>query len=409
MTYSSTEDKAKCVSIATVEKKECVVKEKEKEKEPRKSVSTMLMFFPLCVVLAVVLHILHDYECSKEFIICIGIAGIVLILLLCFAVKFSLYQYYLSHNESPGIQKTRAIWRTIGYVVAIHIIVGFSIIYYYRCRFVTCSDTNPNGPDKTVENINKQLLLLKVESSVLRFCQPVQLPKYTPYGHMRASFVQPVLAEQPKSQFVISVKDNARIPFYLFEATEYTLDTGGFRPPAAGQICRYIDDCYDEKDPILGSVRKGQAGISRSGCLSVPVDDATIELAYIIRKLSKIPCSRIEILIKGYADGQGSDWWRLVKPGRHAYRDFRIYRKYKREESGYFEDLYYPDTYYVDEFYTNKDLPNLRAMFVKQYLIEPFISQCNMSPSVAAYVIDGQEIPGIDPLNRMVQIYILLF
>jgi hypothetical protein len=402
--YSSTEDKKKCVSMVTVEKKEDPPKGDEIP-----SVSMIPMFIGLCILLAVVLHFLHDYGCSKELIYCVALAGFIGIILLCFLIKFSIYQYYLSRSKSLNTLKARAIWRTIGYIGVIHLLVALSIVYYYRCRFVTCSDTNANSSDKTVENINKQLSFLKVDLSALRFCQPVQLPQYSPYEQMRTSLVQPVLAEQPKSQFVISVKDNSLIPFYLFGATEYTLDTGGFRSTSAGQICRYIDDCYDEKDPILDSLRKGQAGIPRRGCLNVAAHDATIELAYIIRKLSKLPCSRIEILIKGYADGQGSDWWRLVKPGRHAYHDFLIYRKYKREESGYFEDLYYPAKYYVDEFYTNKDLPNLRAMFVKQDLIEPFLSQCNMSPTVSAYVIDGQEIPGIDPLNRKVQIYILLF
>ncbi|MBO0722691.1 MAG: hypothetical protein J2P41_17840 [Blastocatellia bacterium] len=364
---------------------------------PKPKVPILLIAFIYAGVLISVLEILNFcFGFAKEqfwYILAAGIASDILVCLLVFLLA-----------GGVGLR--------IVYIVITLVIIN-AVACYCVYKYFLSPKTNHEQPieqtNQPIEEINHRLLYLQIQSSRLEFCKPPQ-PRSTTYKSMEASYV-PVPSEQPRSQYLITIKENTLHPFYLFEDTEYKLGTGRFRPSEAGQICRFIDNCYDEKDPIVVSLRKlrEEPRLPGMGCLNINVPEVTTELIYILRKLSKAN-ARVEILIRGYADGRGGEWEEPIFWGsKYAFHDFRIYRTAQPGPSNHFEGLYYPDTYHVEDYYMNKDLPNLRARFVQLDLIEPFISECSMAPAVSTYVIDGQATTGFDPLNRRVEIYILLF
>ena len=60
----------------------------------------------------------------------------------------------------------------------------------------------------------------------------------------------------------------------------------------------------------------------------------------------------------------------------------------------------------LSETYTNAELPNLRAQFVVNDFVLPFLKS-NINKEVAVHILQGFEFSEPDkPKNRMVQIYI---
>jgi len=384
----------------TTVNKDCKPKEPDgKKPEDKNGVPIIKIFFIFLVILIVVLAGLKCLDYTKELLICIGIAGVVSDVLMCILIAIL--------AGGGGSERARIIWKTIGYAVMPLLIINALAIYYL---YKYCFPPPKPGFEQSIEQINQRLAYLQIETSRLEFCPPPRSHLPVSYAPIKSSFSS-APPEQPKSQYLITVKDNTLIPFYHFDGTEYTLESAGFRNMSAEPVCRFIDNCYDEKDTIgvsLNKLRTGMQGLPGRGCMNPNVPEVNVELIYIIRKLSKLANARVEILIRGYADGKPSEW---EKPlwARYAYHEFRIYRTAGPDSLSPSDGLYYPDKYYVYDYYMNKDLPNLRARFVQLDLIDPFLSQCNMSPTVSTYVIEGKEVYGFDPLNRKVQIYILLF
>jgi hypothetical protein len=107
---------------------------------------------------------------------------------------------------------------------------------------------------------------------------------------------------------------------------------------------------------VLEAIRKLPIDMSVKSCLNLPVPELTVELLYIIRKVSKLPNSRIEILVKGYADGQMSEWEKPLRPGRYAYQEIPLYPKVKHGAASAFDYIHSTFRVPVPYFYTNRAL-----------------------------------------------------
>jgi hypothetical protein len=114
-------------------------------------------------------------------------------------------------------------------------------------------------------------------------------------------------------------------------------------------------------------------------------------------------------LVKGYADGQMTGWTRELKPGNYHYPEIPIYPMTNPGSENSFEYVRNIEMRQVHECYTNQDLPNLRAMFVKENLIAPFLSACNALGNVQVSILEGYEFTDWNPLERKVQVYLVLF
>jgi hypothetical protein len=349
---------------------------------------------------------------TNEFIISVGgscvASGIVMYLLIIGLIYLkSLRKKRARATPQKGM---RAKWSTTGYIGTSVIAGVLALIWIYRGGTFSPGLTI----DKTVERLNQQVSLLKVEPSRLIFREPDPSNSFRSIGRLQLDlFFQKEAINQPKSQFVISIKDNNTLPFYLFEVSEYTFTTGGdLTSIPTSQICKFIDEEYDEKIPIMESIRKIPIDVSIKRWfldMKGQVPDIIVQLIYIIRKIYKQTNSRVEILVKGYADGQMTEWERPLRPGRYAYREIEVYPKFKPDSLNPFEYVHSTTTFHVSPAYANKDLPNLRAQFVKEDLIEPFLAGCSTPQNVTTHILDGYEFAEIDQNKRKVQIFILLF
>jgi hypothetical protein len=220
-------------------------------------------------------------------------------------------------------------------------------------------------------------------------------------------------AEQPKAQFVISINNLYRDTAYLFESCEYTLETGGdLTKVTTSNICDFINERYTEKYPLLEAMREASIEISGPrGVVSakLPAGEVAVELAYMLIKVIRASGSCAEVLVKGYADGQMTEWTRELKSGKYHYLEIPIYPMTNPGSENPFEYVRNIEIRHVPESYSNRDLPNLRAMFVRDNLIVPFLSACNTWGNVQVSILEGYEFTDWNPLERKVQVYLVLF
>lgn len=209
---------------------------------------------------------------------------------------------------------------------------------------------------------------------------------------------------------------------YLFPKYEYTLTTGGQESKIpTSNICELMDAIYNRKDPILEALRD----LKLNGKVSVPVwkvfggdleagnvTPIVIETLYALRKFEELQTTHAEILVRGYADGQSLYWERSIKAD-YPYDRISVYPQttgnpdnpnvfVKQEEPLLVHD--------ERNMYENKHLPDLRAHFVKEALVEPYFALCrHLNPE--AHVLKGFEFKELikHPEERKVEVFILIY
>jgi hypothetical protein len=233
-------------------------------------------------------------------------------------------------------------------------------------------------------------------------------------------------APTPRFQYLLTIiperKGNPEDAVYLFDRYKYVIQTAGdeSKIPTAN-LCEIIDVIYDRKEPILESLRE----VKLNGKISFPlwkVGSAELEagnltpiivdLLYSIRKFVELKTTHPEIIIKGYADGQKGDWSEELLKAPHDYNTIPVYlpadpsntvtiNVYTRNEQ--------PQP--VSSPYRNKDLPDLRAFFVKKDLVDPYLQECRSEKKIESHLIKGGvfEDKTNAPLERKVQVYILIY
>lgn len=259
------------------------------------------------------------------------------------------------------------------------------------------------------EEINRQVVYWRMEPSYLLFKSEAQISR----PNMQSGFSYFGCGDQPKAQFVLSINDAYQGLSYLFEAYEYTLETGGDSTRLPIQdICQFINKNYDENSPVLEAIRRVPIDYSvpvGPGNLKVSLNALVVELAYAILKIARTTGSCTEVLVKGYADGQMMVWERPLKAGRYSYQNISFYPRLDRNSENPFEYIRRIETYQTPQFYQNQDLPNLRAKFIKEEMIDPFISQCGQLTKEQVRILEGYEFSHRDPAVRKAQIYIVVF
>lgn len=114
----------------------------------------------------------------------------------------------------------------------------------------------------------------------------------------------------------------------------------------------------------------------------------------------------VEILVKGYADGQTADWGRPLLEGRYAYHSIDVYPPLASgsQEPGVF--LHNPVTVEIPSTYNNHTLPDLRAQFIKDAILRPFLRAC-VDEQIPVKILKGYAFASPDnPLQRRVDIYL---
>lgn len=224
---------------------------------------------------------------------------------------------------------------------------------------------------------------------------------------MQAGRLSQRCSEVPKATFMVGVKDQYANTAFLFNSEKYTMEIGGdYSKINYFDVCDVIDKRLDIRYPLLDILGQSTIGVSRGINLTVPLSLA-VELIYMCLKVVRAYTSCIEVLVKGYADGQDGVWWH-AQERRFFYPEVSIYPKMPGVG---FDYKHSSITYHLpkDGTYTNRDLPNLRARFVQKELIENKLGSCKGLPHVTSHVLEGSEFQVKSPSDRKVQVFIVLF
>ncbi|HEX8378751.1 MAG TPA: hypothetical protein VF602_13120 [Pedobacter sp.] len=141
---------------------------------------------------------------------------------------------------------------------------------------------------------------------------------------------------KPKAQYVVSIQDKYVREVRIFEAKKYDMRINGdpLKVKDAADICDAIDKTLTEKDTILKALQdsqiKAQVSLALWGVLNIggemtPPKVMLVEMAAALRKAAGIKAPKIEILIKGYADGQTSPWTEKLLPAPYHYNTVNVY------------------------------------------------------------------------------------
>lgn len=215
-----------------------------------------------------------------------------------------------------------------------------------------------------------------------------------------------ISGDRPLASYSITNKSRTN-PAYLFDAKEYTIETGGLDLPAR-ELCGLLQTLMREpsKVPLAEALKGLEFGGSADAYIfkleARSKLDLIIEYLYSIKALSSITDRRIQILIKGYADGTRADWSRpliahfiydkiVVLPPVNPYSlNPMQYSKVQRVQQ-------------ISNPYKNKDLPDLRARFIEDDLIGPVLAQCPGASPANLKILKGYEFtkPGNPNLRRV--------
>jgi hypothetical protein len=213
---------------------------------------------------------------------------------------------------------------------------------------------------------------------------------------------------KPYRQYVLQLKDAALLHEFLFKKYQYTYESGG--DPAllpTKHLCDLADSLLNKPDKIETLLRsmKTEAGFSVGFfSLNIEVQNLLAELWCFIRQATLRGDLKVEILIKGYADGNYGDWSRR-QDSIYDYRSITVMPAIEPGQNA----IHYSRNMVeriIPAIYTNTDLPNLRAAFIKERIIEPFAEDCPDNIN-GIHILDGYAftMPG-DTGKRKAQVFL---
>jgi hypothetical protein len=201
---------------------------------------------------------------------------------------------------------------------------------------------------------------------------------------------------------------------YYFNKYQYVIESGGdFSRIPEEEICVVVDSLQKSgKEKIKEIIKRMKISVEFSffrlfKLKAEELQEIIAELYYSIASLGKdYP---VDIYVKGYADGYKYGWTMpFTEIPRYRYNSIDYLPAMDTSSLNPFEYSSVAKQYNFDnKVYNNRDLPNLRAFFVKNDMIEPLIKRCsNKIRSVR--ILEGYEFSKdtIDPMERKVQIFI---
>jgi len=223
----------------------------------------------------------------------------------------------------------------------------------------------------------------------------------------------------PVASYVLTLTERPSAQSYLFELKEYTLQTGGDPDKIfTHDLCEVIDRLYDAD---TASVERYVKGVELHGGLDGVVGELGAglnlgfpEALHTIMKMKHIRNSHVLVAIKGYADGQHGPWTDTLRAD-YRYDSIGVLPPTTNSEN--------PTSYFLRDSiiripsrrYSNSLLPDLRAEFIRQVLVLPYLENCELTPSLRELQTDVRILKGFEytkadhPENRKVQVFLYIF
>lgn len=253
------------------------------------------------------------------------------------------------------------------------------IIFYLVFCLLFCSCDNDKEFEERVDEINNQLTYAEIK----------------PQNTMEIEGISSMTTNDA-NLYEVCLTDAFLAKTHLFEMYKYTFnlsdDTTHKNDPIP--LCAFIDTLIankDEKIEALMSRYNMNIGFSLFGCkLSGNVGQAIADIVGAVGRLTRD--FKIDIYIRGSADGYTSEWSRPISDYKKIYQYHSIdYLKPAIEDTDnpllYTRDI---GTQTIGDFYTNNDLPNLRAKFIKEDIIGQIMYKCSRNIR-HVYILKGIE------------------
>jgi hypothetical protein len=228
--------------------------------------------------------------------------------------------------------------------------------------------------------------------------------------------------DKPRAQYVISIQDKYVGEVSIFDAKQYVMNVLGDpqKVKDAPNLCGTIDNTLEANDEILKVLQDAQIrsqislalwGIVDVGVEFTPPKIVQVEIAAALRKIFGIRAKKVEVLIKGYADGQSGPWKERLLSQPYHYDSVNVYMPLEPERLNWFEFIRKESPLPIQEYYTNEELPNLRAQFVKEEFVDRFLKHCDSHAETEVHILKGQadKTTAIHRQDRKVQIFVNIY
>jgi hypothetical protein len=232
--------------------------------------------------------------------------------------------------------------------------------------------------------------------------------------------------DAPVAQYVISIQDKYVGEVSVFDEKQYVMKNVLGDPQKvkdASNICGSIHKVLEANDEILKVLQDAQIrsqisltlwGIVDVGVEFTPPKVVQVEIAAALRRTFGLRAKKVEVLIKGYADGQLGPWKEKLRAHPYRYDSVTVYPPFEPERLNWFEFIRQETTLPIQENYTNEELPDLRARFVKEDFVDRLLKHCGSSSETEVHILKGQADKttgpeAIRPEDRKVQIFINIY
>lgn len=312
----------------------------------------------------------------------------------------------------PPTPPPSVIYPVLKFIFALTITISIPVVVV---RYYLKSPISNEKIESAVAEVNQRAIYWKMEPSNIS----INADSFFDMMRLQANLMSKGCAEKPRAQYMITNRDIFKETVYLFDDTEYTLNIDDYLTKFSTEdVCNYTKRWYDGKkiirrpfrDPYLDDYYDwDEYHPYHLDTVKLPAGRVAVELVYMLMKLIQASDSCVEVLVRGYADGQNMKWKKALRRGKYLYREIQAYNPLNPVSEQAFKYSATQEVYRVGEDYKNADLPNLRAMFVKENIIVPTLTACNTMNNVQVSILNGHDFIRLNPLERKVHVYLMVY
>jgi len=203
-----------------------------------------------------------------------------------------------------------------------------------------------------------------------------------------------------------------------FGLKEYWIETGGsFLEDPVEDLFQEIEKIANQRGPVVEALKKGQAKLEIFGVGIELTGEALVEILYALGKLAEIDAKAdLKVYIKGFADGSSNAWSSELIDGYDdgTYQHFPVHQASRPNSLNPRTYEAEAGSYEVRSKYKNENLPNLRARFIEQDILLPYLKQVASAKdgfvsSYSTYLLDGYVFSGVDEARRRVEVVVEVY
>jgi hypothetical protein len=204
--------------------------------------------------------------------------------------------------------------------------------------------------------------------------------------------------EVPVAQYAITFQGDPVGEVGIFESEQYVIriDDDPVKIRDVAKVCGAVDQMLEEKDEILRALKDSKVSYNLSlgffgtvGYEFTPPKKMLFELIATLRQLTGLKAKKVEVLIRGFADGQRRPWKRALRED-YPFDTVSVYMPLEPQRLNWLEYVRKETPVPIDNPYANKDLPELRARFVKEELIDKVLAHCDSYAKPEVHILKGR-------------------